>query len=291
MLGSPKLPVLSGCGQFSQHILIEIALHIKIRNIMFIKIIQSRDDFLKHLGRGYQKHGIAHITGKGRIALFIASCPFRSICDFTLLRKVRQASMLHILDSGKYPLRNDVINITGITVFKFAPTHGLPRRRLWKDLIHLFAGHIFKFFALQLLFIQRPDEHKISQLFNDCQGICDTARPDIRPDLIHFIFDCARYHVFSSIFALYPNCLHSEVQFRLKLLRKMYIFRICQNAKGNLTSSPTEKADSPDISVTLKLAPSHPLILIIPFILPSSDVNVSSPFPLSTKVPCVPPCL
>lgn len=67
--------------------------------------------------------------------------------------------------------------------------------------------------------------------------------------------------------------------------------RICQNTKGNLTSSPIEKTVSPDVSVTLKLAPSHPLILIIPFILPSSDVKASSPFPLSTKVPFVSPFL
>ena len=64
-----------------------------------------------------------------------------------------------------------------------------------------------------------------------------------------------------------------------------------QNANGNSTSSPTEKTDSPDISVILKLAPSHPLILIMPFTLPSSDVKSSSPFPLSTKFPSISPSL
>ena len=47
-----------------------------------------------------------------------------------------------------------------------------------------------------------------------------------------------------------------------------------QKAKGNSTSSPAEKGDSPYVSVTLKLAPFHPSILIIPFALPSSDVSI-----------------
>lgn len=64
-----------------------------------------------------------------------------------------------------------------------------------------------------------------------------------------------------------------------------------QNANGNMNSSPTEKTDSPNVSVTVNLAPSHPLILMIPFTLPSSDVKASSPFPLSTKVPSICPSL
>ena len=70
-----------------------------------------------------------------------------------------------------------------------------------------------------------------------------------------------------------------------------FYFLNYQNANGNSTSSPTEKTDSPDISVILKLAPSHPLILIMPFTLPSSDVKSSSPFPLSAKFPSISPSL
>lgn len=72
---------------------------------------------------------------------------------------------------------------------------------------------------------------------------------------------------------------------------KQHIKQCCQNANGKLTSPPAEKTASPDVSVTLKLAPSHPLILMVPFTLPSSDVKASSPFPLSTNVPFVSPSL
>lgn len=81
--------------------------------------------------------------------------------------------------------------------------------------------------------------------------------------------------------ALSQNCIRHWRQ----------ILHFYQNTKGNITSSSAKKADAPEVSVTLKLAPSHPLILIMPFILPSSDVKASSPFSLSTKVPFSSPCL
>ena len=91
--------------------------------------------------------------------------------------------------------------------------------------------------------------------------------------------------------------IHKHLQIFIKIVSDNYQFiRIMkitynQNTKGNATSSPAEKTDSPDVSVTLKLAPSHPFSLMIPFMLPSSDVKASSPFPLSIKLPLVSPCL
>ena len=38
------------------------------------------------------------------------------------------------------------------------------------------------------------------------------------------------------------------------------VFSTGQKVRGNSNSSPTEKGDSPHISVTLKLAPFHPSI-------------------------------
>lgn len=57
--------------------------------------------------------------------------------------------------------RDDVINIAGIAVFKLAPAAWIAPSRTGENLVHLFSGHVFKFFGFQLLLIQRTNEHQI----------------------------------------------------------------------------------------------------------------------------------
>lgn len=58
----------------------------------------------------------------------------------------------------------------------------------------MLPGEVLELLPLQLLLVQGADEHQVGELFNDGDGVGDTARPDIRPNLIHFIFNGSSYH-------------------------------------------------------------------------------------------------
>ena len=147
------MAVLAGSCQLTQHVFIQVPLHIQIRYIVFVQIIQTGNNFLQHLGGGNQEHGISHIPGKCRVVLLIVSGPTGNFHQFSLFGKVRQAAMSHVFNGREYPLGNDIVNIAGIIVFEFAPAHRLSGSRLRKNFIHLFAGHVFKFFRFQFFFI------------------------------------------------------------------------------------------------------------------------------------------
>ena len=167
MLGSAKLAVLPSGGQFAQHVLVQVALHIQIGNVMLIQVIQPCDDFLQHLRRRNQEHRIAHVPGKGRLILHITAGIVGDFHQFPLLGEVRQAAMFHVFDGREDPLGNYIENIAGIVVLEFTPAHGLSNGRLGKNLLHLLTGHMLKFFRFQLFFVQRADEHEIGQLLDD----------------------------------------------------------------------------------------------------------------------------
>ena len=190
-----ELAVLAGGGKFSQHVFIQVALHIQIGNVMLIQVVQSGDDFLQHLRRGNQEHRVAHVPGE-RAFFSVRRADVRDFRQLALFRKIRQASVLHVFDGGEDPLGNHVVNVARVVVLELAPAHGLSDRGLREDFLHLLAAHLFKRFGFQLFFVERADEHQIGQLFDDRQGIGNAARPDVRPDFIYFIFDGARNHAF-----------------------------------------------------------------------------------------------
>ena len=143
-------------------------------------------EVLQYLRRGNQKHGVAHVPGECGVALLTAN----GIIYYSMISP-------YFVKSGRCPCfifltvgnlaRDDVINIAGIAVFKLAPAAWIAPSRTGENLVHLFSGHVFKFFGFQLLLIQRTNEHQIDQLLNPCQRVGDTACPDIRPDFIHLI--------------------------------------------------------------------------------------------------------
>ena len=127
---------------------------------MLIQIVQPGDDFLQHLGRGDQEHGVAHIAGEGSIFFYtlLRACHFNHLA---LRRKIWQMAMFHVFNRREHPLGNHIINLARIAIFEVAPTHGLPDGRRWKDFVHLLASHAFEFFRFQFFFIERTDEHQI----------------------------------------------------------------------------------------------------------------------------------
>ena len=193
--GCAELAVLTRGGQLAQHILVQIALHIQPRQVVLIEVVQPGDDFLQHLGRGDEEHGVAHIAGKGGVAL-AAVLLVLDFHQFAQRGEVRQTAVLHILDGGEDPLGNHVVNRPGVVVLELAPAHGLAHRGLGENLVQLLAGCIFKFLGFQFLFVQRTDKHQIGQLLDDCQGVGDASRPNVRPDFIYFIFDVSGNHLF-----------------------------------------------------------------------------------------------
>lgn len=194
MLWGTELAVLAGSGQLAQHILVEIALHIQVGNVMLIQVVQPGNDFLQHLGCRDQEHGIAHVPGKGGVPLICFPRLFGNLKQIALLIKIRQLSVFQILDGRKDPLGNDRKNVSGVAVLELAPPHGLPSGRLGEDLVHFLPGHVLKFLRFQLFFVQRADEHQIGQLLDDGQGVRDAARPDVRPDFVDFVFNDACDH-------------------------------------------------------------------------------------------------
>lgn len=154
MLRSTELAILACACQLTQHILIQVTLHIQLRDIMFVKIIQTGDDFLEKLGRGDEEHRITHVPGKGG-GVFVSFAGFvLNLDQFALFIKIGQAAIFHALNGWKYTLGHYIENPAGIIIFELAPPHRLACFRLRENLGHLFASHVFKFFVFQFLLIE-----------------------------------------------------------------------------------------------------------------------------------------
>ena len=164
---------------------------------MLVKIFQSGDDLLQHLRRGDQEHGVVHVSGEGSFCCTFIILIIGNLDQIVLLIKIRQTAILQILYCRKHPLCHDVIDIPGIHVFELTPTHGLPRFALRENFQQLLSGHMLKAFGFQFLFVQTPNEHQVSQLFNNSQRVGNATCPNICPDFIYFILDRSGNHSFS----------------------------------------------------------------------------------------------
>ena len=111
---------------------------------MLIQVVQPGDDLLQYLGCGDQEYGVAHIAGKSSVAL-TAVCFGFDFHELTLLVEVRQAAVLHVLDSREDPLGNHIVNRPRVAVLEFAPAHGLTHSGLGENLFQLLATQILKF--------------------------------------------------------------------------------------------------------------------------------------------------
>lgn len=95
MLRGTELSVLACCSQLAEHVLIQVALHIQLCNIVLVQIIQPRDYFLKQLRGGDDEHRIAHIPCKsGRAFVCLAGFVF-DLYELPLFIKIGEATILH----------------------------------------------------------------------------------------------------------------------------------------------------------------------------------------------------
>lgn len=144
-----KLAALPSGGQFALHVRVQVALHIQIGNVMLIQVVQPCDDFFNTCGVGIRN--IARSCTGQRPSHSAHHCwNRRRFPPVPLLGEVRQAALFHVFDSREDPLGNYIKNIAGIVVLEFTPAPGLSNGRLGKNLLHLLAGHMLKFFRLQL---------------------------------------------------------------------------------------------------------------------------------------------
>ena len=154
VFGRAELAVLPcGC-QLAQHILVQVALHIKVGDVVGVKILQPGDDLLQHLRRGNQEHGIVHIPRKGGVALVRADGVVLDLHPFAVRIKVRQTAILHLFDGREHPLLHGQENFAGIFILEAAPPHRLPCRAGREDVLHLFARHVLKIFGGKLFLVQ-----------------------------------------------------------------------------------------------------------------------------------------
>jgi len=154
VLGRAELAVLARRCQLAQHILVEVALHIKVGDIVGIKILQPGDDLLQHLRRGDEEHRIVHIPCKGGVSLVRAGGVVCNLHQFAVRVKVRQTAILHLFDGREHPLLHGQKNLTGVLVLKAAPPHRLPCHAGREDVLHLFARHVLKIFGGKLFLVQ-----------------------------------------------------------------------------------------------------------------------------------------
>ena len=140
--------------QFAQHILVQVALHIKVGNVVGVKILQPGDDLLQHLRRGDQEHGIVHIPRKGGVALIRAGGVVCDLHQLAVCVKVRQTAILHLFDGREHPLLHGQENFAGIFILEAAPPHRLSCFAGREDVLHLFARHVLKIFGGKLFLVQ-----------------------------------------------------------------------------------------------------------------------------------------
>ena len=192
VLGRAELAVTACCGDLAEHVFIQIALHVEAGNVVFIQCFQPGDHLFQHLRRGHEKYGVLHEMSKGRLSRVVVTVG-QGNERACFLVEVRQSPALHALDGRKDAPGNDVEHVLSVFVLELAPAHGLAEGRLRKDFFALHAES-FVFFVFQFFDVQRADEHKIGQLFNDGERIGQARGKDVEPDFINAIFYGPCYH-------------------------------------------------------------------------------------------------
>ena len=154
LFGRAELAVLPCCCQFAQHILVQVALHIKVGNVVGVKILQPGDDLLQHLRRGNEEHGVVHVPRKGCVALVRAGGVVLDFHQLAVCIKIRQTTILHLFDGREHPLLHGQENLAGVLILEAAPPHRLSRFAGREDMLHLFARHVLKIFGGKLFLVQ-----------------------------------------------------------------------------------------------------------------------------------------
>ena len=192
VLRGAELSILAGGGEFPQHVFIQVALHVFVFQVVSVQFFQAGDDFFQYLRGRNHESGIGHVGGED--VLFPLPYFFWQWNQFAGAVEVWQMSFFHGFDGRKYVISHDAEDVVGILVFEMTPPHGLADRRGWEDVIPFESHGVFHFLRVRFFHVQRTDKHEIGQLLDHRQRIRDPSGPDIRPNLIDFVFYGSCYH-------------------------------------------------------------------------------------------------
>jgi len=195
MLRRPELPVSSGSLKLAQHIFIQVPLHILIFQIIGIQIFHTRNNLLQHLRRRNEKGRICHKLGKGSIRRILIALPVCNGYHFAAAVEIGKLPILHAFNGRKYESADDMENFIGILILKIAPAHSLSHGRGRKYMRNLHSCQNLHLLISGFLHIQGTDKHQIGKLFDNRQWIRNTTGPNISPNLVYLIFDCACNHI------------------------------------------------------------------------------------------------
>ncbi len=192
VLRRTELSILSSGGEFPQHVFVQVALHVFVFQVMGVQFFQAGDDFFQYLRGRNHEGGIGHVGRED--VLFPLPYFFWQWNQFAVAVEVRQVSFFHGFDGRKYVVSHDAENVVWVLVFKMTPPHGLTDRRGGEDMLPFESHGVFHFLCVRFFHVQRTDKHEIGQLLDHRQRIRDSSGPDIRPNLIDFIFYGSCYH-------------------------------------------------------------------------------------------------
>ena len=190
VLRGAELAVLTGGGELAEHVLVEIALHVEILDVVLVKIVEIGDYLLQDERSRDVEDRIAHVHSESGVPLVGTFDR-----DHVSIRiEIRKTAVFHLLDRREDPVLDDVECVTGILVLEPAPTHGLTGFGLREDPGSGDAGSRFELFVLQLLLVERTDEYEIRQLLDDRQRVGQPSSPDRGPHGIDFVLDLSGNH-------------------------------------------------------------------------------------------------
>jgi len=81
------------------------------------------------------------------------------------------------------------VDVLRLFVLKDAPTHFLPRTVCGKDALVFRAEDLRRLLVLRLHIVERFDEEKIGELFDDDKGVRHAVGKHIVPDLVDVGFE------------------------------------------------------------------------------------------------------
>ena len=179
-----ELTVLSGGGNLSEHVLVEVALGVAVGHVDAVELV---DDVGQHTGRGHHEEGIPHMVAVCRapIAVSLPLLPER-------------------LDKGEHPVSHRLEQLLGGGVLETRPAELVllgGEDRILDGLAG--AGSLGFFERVQL--VESLDEEQVGELLDDRERIRDAARPHRVPDAVDLGFECACYHANPLTVSVWPS--------------------------------------------------------------------------------------
>ncbi|MNZ90479.1 hypothetical protein D3C78_1094420 [compost metagenome] len=161
-----ELAVGAGAAQLGEHVFVEVTTGVAVAQVELVDQLHHQ---IQHRGLGHHEDGVLHVLGEGAVGV------------------------VQVLDEGEHLIAHPLVHLLRVDVLELVPAQGiLPRPE--HRIAQWHANGIGDLLTLGMKVVEAADEQQVGELFDDGNGVTDTAGPEGFPDLVDLVAELASEH-------------------------------------------------------------------------------------------------